>query len=163
MTDIREIMENMAKTDQPNFRPITFVDDRGRTYPAFTMNRDGFFAIAGHRNKPGALQVLGAAGAGPSYPTASVSPAPCNSRGAGLFLCVASASRRAISATRQRQTFRPNAATDRGKGFPTRPLRGDLRSERPRKRRCMRRLPMPPQPYYATWPRRGRRPLVQAE
>jgi hypothetical protein len=85
MTDIREIMENMAKTDQPNFRPITFVDDRGRTYPAFTMNRDGFFAIAGHRNKPGALQVLGAAGAGPSYPTASVSPRLATPEARGFF------------------------------------------------------------------------------
>jgi hypothetical protein len=60
---------------------------RGKLHANFDSDvRSQRFAIAGHRNKPGASQVLGAAGAGPSYPTASVSPAPCNSRGAGLFL-----------------------------------------------------------------------------
>jgi hypothetical protein len=38
---------------------------RSEAYPRFDMDRDGLVAIAGHRNKPGALQVFGAAGAGP--------------------------------------------------------------------------------------------------
>jgi hypothetical protein len=88
ITDIREIIANSPKTPLRTFTEGSFTlpTTGSQAHPCFTMNRTATASRnSRHRNKPGALQVFGAAGAGPSYPAASVSPAPCDSRGEGFF------------------------------------------------------------------------------